>query len=109
LRGHIPLFLRGENMDILAQVKVLTGKTNDGLILLLIEKAKAEVVIYCKTDYVSAMDNLIADIVIYKLNTLGTDGISGQSYNGVSESYTDKYPLNIRMQLDSFRKRVYFL
>ena len=96
-------------MDILAQVKLITGKTDDSLITLLIDKTKAELVLYCKTDYVIAMDNLIADIVIYKLNTLNTDGITAQSYNGVSESYSNDYPIHIKKQLDSFRKRVYFL
>lgn len=95
-------------MDILAQVKLITGKTDDSLITLLIEKTKAELVLYCKTDYVSAWDNLIADIVCYKLNTLNTDGIGSQSYNGVSETYINDYPINIKQQLNSFRKRVFF-
>ena len=96
-------------MDILAQVKLITGKTDDSLITLLIDKTKAELVLYCKTDYISSWDNLVADIVIYKLNTLNTDGITAQSYNGVSETYSNDYPVHIKNQLNVFRKRVYFL
>lgn len=96
-------------MDVLTQIKLITGKTDEALINLLIDKTKQEIIMYCNTDYVNAMDNLIADIVCYKLNTLGTDGISSQSYNGVSESYTSDYPIYIKNQLNTFRKRVHFL
>lgn len=96
-------------MDVLTQIKLITGKTDEALINLLIDKTKQEVVMYCKTDYVDAMDNVVADIVCYKLNTLGTDGISSQSYNGVSESYASDYPIYIKNQFNVFRKRVHFL
>ncbi|MEL7646982.1 MAG: hypothetical protein AAGU76_02760 [Sedimentibacter sp.] len=96
-------------MDVLTQIKLITGKTDETIINLLIDKTKQEVAIYCKTDYVSAMDNLTVDMVCYKLNTLNTDGISSQSYNGISESYTSDYPIYIKSQLNAFRKRVYFL
>ena len=96
-------------MDILAQVKLLTGKTNDALIQLLIEKTKAEVATICKREYDITFDNVIVDTVVWKLNTLGTDGLAAQSYNGISESYLDNYPITIRKQLSALTKRVYFL
>jgi hypothetical protein len=89
---------------------LITGKTDEALINLLIEKTKAEVVLICKRDYVAEVfDNLISDMVCWKLNTQNTEGLSGQSYNGISESYLDNYPISIRKQLSALTKRVYFL
>ncbi len=96
-------------MDILTQVKILTGKTDEALINVLIEKTKAEVVTICKRDYIETMDNVVSDMVIWKLNTLGTDGITAQSYNGISENYLDNYPISIRKQLSALTIRVRLL
>jgi len=98
-----------ENMDILTQVKLITGKTDEALINLLIDKTKQEVALICKRDYINEMDNVASDIVCWKLNTKNTEGLTGQSYNGVSESYLDNYPISIRKQLYAFMKRVHFL
>lgn len=96
-------------MDILTQIKTITKQTDETLINLLIDKTKIEICSYCKTNYIASMENLVADIVIFKLNVIGTEGISAQSYNGVSETYTNDYPIHIKMQLNNFRKKVYFL
>ncbi|GEM_PF-2784647 len=96
-------------MDILTQILILNPNKDVAVIELLIEKTKAEVVLITKRDYVSQMDNVVSDMVIWKLNTLGTDGITAQSYNGISESYLDNYPISIRKQLSALTKRVFFL
>lgn len=95
-------------MDILTQIMILKPNANIAVVQLLIDKTKAELVLYCRTDYIEAMSNVVCDIVLFKLNQLGNEGISSQAYNGVSESYSTDYPNSIKQQLYSFRKNVVF-
>lgn len=95
-------------MDILTQIMILKPNANVAVVNTLIDKTKAEVVLFCRTSYVPAMDNVVCDIVLFKLNQLGNEGISNQAYNGVSESYSTDYPNSIKQQLCSFRKNVVF-
>lgn len=93
-------------MDILEQVKILSSNTNEALISLLIDKTKIEISEYTKISFDennAAMQNVLSDIVVIKLNRLGTEGLSSQSYSGVSESYIDEYPQSIIKQLNSIK------
>lgn len=95
-------------MDILTQIQTLQPNAKVDVVNLLIEKVKAEVVLYCRTDYIPAMDNVIVDIILFKLNQLGNEGIASVGANGISESYLTDYPSYIKQQLYSFRKNVIF-
>ena len=93
-------------MDILEQIKILSGNTNEALISLLIDKTKIEISDYIKNSFDesnSSMLNVLTDIVVIKLNRFGTEGLSSQSYSGVSESYINEYPQSIIKQLDSIK------
>ena len=93
-------------MDILEQIKILSGNTNEALISLLIDKTKIEISDYTKISFDesnSSMVNVLTDIVVIKLNRFGTEGLSSQSYSGVSESYVNEYPQSIIKQLDSIK------
>ena len=43
-------------------------------------------------------------IAIIKLNRINTEGLTSQSYSGVSESYVDGYPTDILSILNRKRK-----
>ena len=43
-------------------------------------------------------------IAIIKLNRINTEGLTAQSYSGVSESYIDGYPADILAILNRKRK-----
>ena len=93
-------------MDILEQIKILSGNTNEALISLLIDKTKIEISDYTKISFDesnTSMVNVLTDIVVIKLNRFGTEGLSSQSYSGVSESYINEYPQSIIKQLDSIK------
>lgn len=94
---------------ILLNIKKLTGKTDDDLIKLIIEKAKIEVEFHTKKLYDSTMDNVIEDMVIVKLNKLGNEGIASTSASGMSDNYLDDYPISIIRQLNSLKGRVKIL
>lgn len=95
-------------MDILTQIQTLQPNAKVEVVNLLIEKVKAEVVLFCRTDYIPAMDNVVADIILFKLNHVGNEGIASISANGISETYLNDYPNSIKQQLYSFRKNVIF-
>lgn len=92
-------------MDLEAQIKLITGCTNDDLVSLMLEKAKSEIKIYLKSEYSTDYDNIAVDIAVYKINRMGTEGLNSQSYSGVSESYSEGYPQYITDQLNRFKKR----
>ena len=92
-------------MELKEQVKLLTGNTNEDLISLILEKAKAEIVDYVKQDYNTRFDNLAVDIAVIKINRLGSEGLSSQGYSGVTENYLDGYPQDILNRLNNIKKR----
>ena len=94
-------------MDIfLEQIKLLSGNTNEALISLIIDKTMIEISDYRKMDFDicnERMTNVLVDMAVVKLNRFGTEGLSSQSYSGVSESYIDEYPHYILKQLNSIK------
>lgn len=93
-------------MEILEQIKLLSGNTNEALISLIIDKTMIEISDYTKMDFDicnERMTNVLVDMAVVKLNRFGTEGLSSQSYSGVSESYIDEYPHYILKQLNSIK------
>lgn len=78
----------------------MSGITDESLINLLIEKTKIELSSRGAT-YETSWDNVIEDIVIFKLNRLNHEGTSQYSGSGMSEVFTDGYPSYITSQLSS--------
>lgn len=77
---------------------------SDALINLCYKQAVTEVEAYCNREADIELD-LVADrIAVIKLNRIGSEGLSGQSYSGVSESYIDGYPADIMAILNRKRK-----
>lgn len=50
------------------------------------------------------VDNLLIEMTIHKYNRLGSEGLTSQSYSGVSENYMDGYSGNIISALNRYRK-----
>lgn len=49
-------------------------------------------------------DSLIQRMVIWRYNTLGSEGLNSENYSGVSFSYTADYPDDIMQVLRSYKK-----
>ena len=89
-------------------IKIMLGDSasnySDALINLCYKQAVTEVEAYCNREADIELD-LVADrIAVIKLNRIGSEGLSGQSYSGVSESYIDGYPADIMAILNRKRK-----
>lgn len=92
---------------MLEKIKLcLTNNTyTDELINLFIEDTTKEIKIYCnREDIDTELESVIRRIVIIKLNRMNSEGISSQSYSGVSESFIDGYPQDIISILNRKRK-----
>lgn len=66
--------------------------------------AKGEVESYCKRKIDTELELIVEQIAIIKLNRLGTEGLSAESFSGVSQNYIDGYPAEIQDTLKRKRK-----
>lgn len=92
---------------MLEKIKIcLTNNTyTDDLINLFIEDTTKEIKIYCnREDIDTELESVIRRIVIIKLNRMNSEGLSSQSFSGVSESFIDGYPQDIISVLNRKRK-----
>lgn len=93
---------------MIEELKVLLGDAansyTDAQIGLCLKLALAEVEAYCKKDIDYELEVAVLGIAKIKLNRLNTEGLASQSFSGVSESYIDGYPDDIKALLNRKRK-----
>lgn len=92
---------------MIEEIKVMLGDSNnftDAQIGLCLKQALAEVEAYCRRELDYELEMIAERIAIIKLNRLATEGLAGQSYSGVSETYIDGYPADILAVLNRKRK-----
>ena len=92
-------------MAMIDDVKTLTGSTETALLTLLINQCKVFATDYCNlSEYDTKLDEVLKVMVCERFNKLSADGISSQSYSGISESYTDDFSPMIYRSLRKYRK-----
>lgn len=92
---------------MLNKIKLLLGlqdNSKDNILTLLIESAIQEAVDFTHNDSVAEQEDLICDMVVWKYNRLGTEGVDSESYSGVSFHYSTSYPDTITSRLKALRK-----
>ena len=90
---------------MIKKIKLLIGGTpNEETLNTLISIAEDEVKNYCNIDDVQPLENIIVQIVIWKYNRLGAEGITSESYNGASYAYDTDYPPSITVALNKNRR-----
>ena len=93
---------------MLEEIKLLLGEGaanySDAQISLAYKIALNEVEEYCKRDADIALELVAEQIAVIKLNRMGTEGLASQAYSGVSESFIDGYPDEIKAVLNRKRK-----
>lgn len=93
---------------MLEEIKLLLGEAaanySDAQISLAYKIALNEVEEYCKRDADIALELVAEQIAVIKLNRMGTEGLASQAYSGVSESFVDGYPDEIKAVLNRKRK-----
>lgn len=90
------------------EIKILLGDSaanyTDTQISLALKMALAEVEAYCGREADTVLELMAQQIAVIKLNRIGSEGLTAQSYSGVSESYIDGYPAYIQATLNRKRK-----
>ena len=93
---------------MVADIKIMLGDAvsnySDAQISLAYKQALTEVEAYCNREADIELDMIVDRLAVIKLNRMNTEGLSGQSYSGVSESYVDGYPADILAILNRKRK-----
>ena len=93
---------------MLEEIKLLLGEAaanySDAQISLAYKIALNEVEEYCKRDADISLELFSEQIAVIKLNRMGTEGLASQAYSGVSESFIDGYPDEIKAVLNRKRK-----
>ena len=93
---------------MIEEIKLLLGDAapnyTDAQIGLCYKMALAEVEDYCNRSADVTLELVAEKIAVIKLNRINTEGLTAQSYSGVSESYLDGYPAEIVEVLNRKRK-----
>ncbi len=93
---------------MLEEIKLLLGDAasnyTEAQIGLALKMSLAEVEAYCNRSLDYELEIIAEKIAIIKLNRMNTEGLTSQSYSGVSENYIDGYPAEILAVLNRKRK-----
>ena len=93
---------------MLETIKLLLGDAasnyTDTQIELCARMALSEIESYCNRAADYDMELCAQRVAVIKLNRLNSEGLSSQSYSGVSENYIDGYPADILAILNRKRK-----
>lgn len=92
---------------MLEDIKLLLGPAADGkdeVIQLLINLATDDAISKTGCSDVYSLHSVITEMVIYKFNRMGTEGLDSENYSGVSYHYTSDYPDYILSALDTIKK-----
>lgn len=93
---------------MIEELKIMLGDAapnyTDAQIGLALKMALAEVEAYCKRPVDFELEMVAQKIALIKLQRMNTEGLSAQSFSGVSESYIDGYPAEIQAILRGKRK-----
>lgn len=94
-------------MALLDNIKTELGisdTSKDDLLSLLITNEQTNAQTITHNEDVAEDEVLIQRMVIWRYNTLGSEGLTAENYSGVSYSYTADYPADIDRLLKSHRK-----
>lgn len=93
---------------MIEEIRLLLGDAasnySDEQISLYLKMAMSEVQIYCNRELDAELELIAERIAVIKLNRINTEGLSSQGFSGISESYIDGYPADIKAVLNRKRK-----
>lgn len=103
--------MAGQTLTELEAVKKLLGKSGtseDDLLTLLIEHAEEWAKAFCRRDDIlPGMKPFIRKVAVIDYNKLSAEGLNAEGYFGVTLSYSDDYPKEIKTALRRFRRVVF--
>lgn len=96
-------------MAPLEKLKILLGERasgyTDDYLTLLLEEAEAEAMAYTRRDDMpDGLLSIVPRMAMVKINRSGSEGMTSQSFSGVSEGYLDGYPAEVQNILRRYRR-----
>lgn len=83
----------------------ISTKDKDDLLSLMIEDVQEFILNYCNIkELPGKAESLIRRIVVIRYNIMGSEGLSSESYSGISQSFIDGLPKDIKQELGAIRK-----
>ncbi len=92
---------------MIEEIKALLGTANtytDAQIGICLKMALAEVEAYCNRELDYELEMCAERIAIIKLERIGAEAVSSESFSGVSANYIDGYPADIMRILNRKRR-----
>ena len=93
---------------MLEEIKIMLGDAaaafTDAQIELILRQSQDEAAAYCNRALDADLLLVAQKMAIYRLNRLHTEGLTGQSFSGVNETFLDGYPAEVMMMLNRKRK-----
>lgn len=89
---------------VIEKLLVLIPDANEELLELLIGQSMDTFMLLCGLDAVpDRAENVIVQMAVYHYNQRGAEGLAGQSYSGMSETYAADYPAPLKKSILRFR------
>lgn len=83
----------------------IADTSKDDLLNLMVEDVQEFILNYCNIkELPGKAESLIRRIAVIRYNTLGSEGLSSESYSGISQSFIDGLPKDIKQELGAIRK-----
>lgn len=104
------LLLEEDKIKILQSLKLRPGISNlsDELLKDFIDDSYNEVAEYINlmkdTEMPIGCISIVKDLVVVKVNRIGSEGITSESKEGISQSYVDGIPKEIKARLRRYRR-----
>lgn len=95
--------------SLVSEAKIILNLGNDKhqLLYTLAAMVENDFLNYCgREDLPPQAHNILLQMLLIKYNRLGVEGLASQSFSGISESYINGYPEEIKKQLNNYRKLV---
>lgn len=93
---------------MIEDLKIMLGDAaaayTDAQLELALRQAEQEAAAYCNRALDADLSLIAQKMAIIKLNRMNTEGLAGQAFSGVNETYVDGYPADIMMMLNRKRK-----
>lgn len=91
-----------ENIKLLLNIQ---DNSKDNLLNYLISNVKQKILTYTnQTEILPSMEYIVDELVILRYNKLGSEGLQSESYSGISQTFNQDIPSDIKSQLNQFRR-----
>lgn len=91
--------------DLLDKLGILNPSANIDMLEILLDLSEQDFLAICnRSDVPEAADGLLLQMTMYRLNQLGAEGLSAQSFSGQSESLMSDYPDAMKRSMYRYRR-----